>query len=192
MNTVLRHQYFNFLKRWHKCYWITSQPLIPSYFQKTTKKKESTATGKEYKIDVSWRFVLIILFMEKLIFFKSRDEKLIPAELWRHFIKTQSSINAVIFDNSSTTVISYKLYGLGTASKLVSFKINLSNFLSKLVLFEFVEQAGAELVKAQFKLGLGLTLFYPGGGALSAIVFGDRLLLLNSFTYCIDTSWLWS
>ena len=35
-----------------------------------------------------------------------------------------------------------------------------------------------------------LTLFYPGGGALSATVFLDRLLILNSFTYCIATSWL--
>ena len=40
-----------------------------------------------------------------------------------------------------------------------------------------------------------LTLFYPGGrggggGGLSATVFGDRLLLLHSFTSCIDTSWL--
>ena len=35
-----------------------------------------------------------------------------------------------------------------------------------------------------------LTLFYPGGGALSATVFGDLLLLLNGFNYCIETSWL--
>ena len=28
----------------------------------------------------------------------------------------------------------------------------------------------------------------PWGGALSDTVFGDRLLLLNSFTYCIATS----
>ena len=35
-----------------------------------------------------------------------------------------------------------------------------------------------------------LTLLEPGGGALSATVFGDRLLLLNCCIYGIDTSWL--
>ena len=33
-----------------------------------------------------------------------------------------------------------------------------------------------------------LTLFSQGGGALSATVFGHWLLLLNSFTNCIETS----
>ena len=35
-----------------------------------------------------------------------------------------------------------------------------------------------------------LNLIWAGGGALSATIFGDRLLLLNSCTYGFDTYWL--